>query len=76
MKKLFVHEPTEESKARQLRTGMVEIAPAQACILNLKDAEICRLNDDDSESVIETPTELIRAILEKEDLGVHLDELM
>lgn len=76
MKKLFELETTEEAKARQLRTEMVEITPAKACILWLKNAEICRLHDDDSESVIETPKELIQAILNEEELGIHLSELM
>lgn len=72
MKKIFEIEATEESQARQLRTEMVEITPAKACVLWLKDVEVCRLHDDDSESVIETPKELIQAILEEADLGIHL----
>ncbi len=76
MKKRFDLEITEESEQRQRRTEMVEITPAKACLLWLKDAEICRLHDDDSESVIETRTELLRAILDEEQLGIHLSELM
>ena len=76
MKKLFEIEVTEDSKARQDRTEMVEIAPSKACILWMKDVEVCRLHGDDSESVIESPKELVKAILDEESLGGHLDLLM
>ncbi len=76
MKKLFELDTTAESEARQLRTEMVEVTPSKACILWLKGVEICRLHDDDSESIIESPKELIRTIFDEEELGIHLSELM
>jgi len=67
-------EITEASKQRQVRTGMVEITPARAAILALSDVEICRLHDDDSESLIETLWDLLRAIREGDQLGIWFED--
>lgn len=53
---------------------MVEISPARAAVLALRDIEICRLYDDDSESLIETSADLDQAIRDGDQLGIWFED--